>query len=203
MKTWTDYSEQLADCAKVAGIGEEPWETFLEYVVALHDHNPVHACHSLRVGLYAFGLAQHEGLEDLKYPLYAGTAHDVGKCDILNEVIDHPNFGPEQMRIMRAHPQFGFDRLKQQYLFTAFIAGLHHKFQPDGYGIDLADAAPFKLSSGAKVMIVRMAKLVMICDFYDAVTTREGPNRERVAETMREHFPTRGVRVDWLLEHPV
>jgi HD-GYP domain-containing protein (c-di-GMP phosphodiesterase class II) len=200
---WERYAQALADCAREANIRDSTWQDFIDLIDQLHDHNPGHGEHSLRVGLYTFGLAQYEKWPDLKYPLYAGCGHDIGKCDILNEIIDHPNFGPEQMAIMRAHPQYGWERLKDRYLFTAFVAGLHHKFQPDGYGINLEEVAPFPLTKEAGDTITNMAKLVMICDFFDALTTRKGPNQDHVAGTMLKNFPTQVERVLWLLEHQI
>lgn len=185
--------------ARRAGITPEAWRGFIDFLEALHEHNSTHYEHSLRVGIYAFDLALHEGQRDLKYPLYAGCGHDLGKCDIANEIIEHPNFGPEQMEAMKAHTFQGFERLKDHYLWTAFVAGLHHKYQPNGYGIDLRECVPEGLSDEAVAKIEWMAGFISLCDFFDALTTRSGPMAGDVEGTMRKRFPDQSDRVDWLL----
>lgn len=194
--------EYLANgCALAAGIRPDQWVRFTRTLWALHEHNAVHYYHSLRVGLYAYKIAAIEGQRDLKYPLFAGFGHDIGKCGILNEVLNNPDFGPEDYEVIKAHPRLGFEQLKDSFLFTSFIAGLHHKFQPEGYGIELERDAPFKLSERATETVLKMTHLVMICDFFDALTTRADKFGGReVSEIMYERFPDQKERVDKLFE---
>lgn len=189
--------------AGMAGIDLLKWSSFLGVIQELQEHNEAHFNHSLRVGLYAFGLAVNERQHDLHFPLFAGCGHDIGKCGIENTVLDHPNFGPKQMEEIKAHTFLGFEKLKDTYLFTGLVAGLHHKYQKNGYGIDLDTALRWPLSEKSKERIEEMAQFISLCDFFDAMTTRKTKFEGDVAEVMQEHFPHSKDRVQWLLKNRI
>lgn len=172
--------------ADECGIKPERWDALLKKIEPLKTHSPRMYAHSLRVGLYSTLLADLEGL-DMKLALHGGCAHDVGKCYVAVDVIEANPYGPEQHAIMKFHAESGYRYLVQSHPMSAMIAGLHHTFQDDPYGIDL---------SGGKVLdwmeeqhlrkIIQMAQLVACCDFFDAAMTRgESKTPKQVAVMMR------------------
>lgn len=208
----TTYLESRVDTlAKEARIRPDIWQKFMAIIAELKDHNEFMYTHSLRVGVYAFGIAESEGETVLKFPLFAGCGHDIGKCDITNVLLNSKNLQPHEFEHIKRHAIEGYERLKDSFLFTGFIAGLHHKYKDGGYGIDLELDAPFPLSPAARKAVEDMSKLVMIADFFDALTTRNNnkgfiddpsdPAQQR--EVMLRFFPDEGSRIDWLIEHRV
>ena len=156
-------------------------------------------------------MAASEGQADLRFPLFAGCGHDVGKCEVSNQLLDSTNLQPEEFEVIKRHSGAGYERLEGSFLFTAFIAGLHHRYRDGGYGIELDEVASSNLSEGSKELVVAMAKLVMIADFFDALTTRSnnkgfiaspGDPAEQMA-VMAKHFPDDRRRVQWLVEHVI
>ncbi len=206
------YLEALADQrAQVAGIDRAVWAKFRATIAELKSHNEFMYAHSLRVGLYCSGLAAFEDQLDLRFPLFAGCGHDVGKCEVPNLLLDSQNLQPAEFEIIKHHAQDGFNRLKDEFLFTAFIAGLHHKYRLGGYGIELDDIASPQLNEVSKQLVIAMAKLVMIADFFDALTTRNNnkgliSNPEDPKEqfkVMTEHFPNSPERIRWLIANRI
>lgn len=192
---------RASECAEAAGVRLKDWERFIDKIESLQDHNEFHFKHSLRVGIYAYSLANYEGQRDLKFPLFAGCAHDIGKCDIGNDVLNHPEFGPEQYEIVKAHPRLGFDTLYDDFMFSSFIAGLHHAFQPNGYGIDPDTDLPSWLPDETRELVLRMARFIMLVDFFDALTTRGARGGSDPQGIMLDRFEDQRDRVDWLFAH--
>jgi HD-GYP domain-containing protein (c-di-GMP phosphodiesterase class II) len=126
----------------------------------------------------------------------------MGKIFVDNGVLRSSDFGPEEMAAMLDHPRAGQELLAPFHLFTSFIAGMHHTFQENPYGMNLDDMAP-NLGESAKKLIVQVAQLVAECDFYDALTTRPARAREDTSSTaaLRDLLSDRvsTARVEWLL----
>ena len=189
------------------GISPPAWARFLAELEPLKRHNESMYMHSLRVGLYAANLARREGVVDLKYALFAGCGHDVGKCEVTNDLLNSKNLQPDEFEQIKQHAAIGYLRLRDKFLLTSMVAGLHHKFQPSGYGIDLDVEAPPWMTPGLKKLIVETAHLVMICDFFDALTTRSN-NKGLIknpadpveqTEVMMRFFPQERARVEALV----
>ena len=206
------YLEQQVDAlAAEVGIKPEIWDKFMNIIAELKDHNQFMYAHSLRVGIYAHGIAASEGQAVLKFPLFAGCGHDIGKCDIANTLLDSKNLQPHEFEQIKRHTTEGFERLKDSFLFTGLIAGLHHKYKDGGYGIDLDIDAPYPLSSTDRKAVEDMSRLVMIADFFDALTTRidnkgyiEDPDDpDQQSEVMLRFFPNEQSRIDWLIAHRI
>lgn len=188
-----------------AGINPDKWSEFGVELAHLEDHNEKHHLHSLRVGMYAHDVAKHLEWPDLKFPLFGGCGHDIGKCAISNDVLDADPFGPEEREAMKAHPQAGYEHLVEHFPYTALIAGLHHTFQDGGYGLEIEAEAllPWDLDARAKINIVSTARLVAICDFFDAVTTRNGPHQDNPEPILRETFSHWPQAIDYLLANRI
>jgi hypothetical protein len=164
--------ELASTTAARCGVAKSAWEAFLEVLAPLAAHNAETFAHSLRVGIYACNLAATEGL-NARMALHGGCAHDMGKCLVPNSVLRTTSFTAQDKALLRNHPVDGQRLLAPTHLFSSYVAGLHHQFQPDPYGIDLDDVSLFALPTHVRDELYAVSELVATCDFYDALTTRD------------------------------
>ncbi len=197
--------------ARQAGIKPETWQNFKSVIQPLAEHSPITYAHSLRVGIYAHGIALSEDQPDLHFPLFAGCGHDIGKIGIEKGTLETTSgITEEQYEDIKRHAEIGYHTLKETHLYSGLVAGLHHAYKPDGYGIELEDHTSPPLSDGAQQKVEAMAKLIMLVDFFDALTTRK--NDKGLAEfgdtdaqkaVLLENFPTSEQRVEWLFSNRI
>jgi len=173
----------------------------LRTVAPLGEHNFEMYEHSLRVCLLATSLAAHansvlgDRCIDLHLAFLGGAWHDIGKLDVPNSVLRAKDFGTKERRAVRRHVSTGFARVALAgYYHVAEVVGLHHAFQADPYGLDPRFCSP---------VVVGTAKVVAVCDFFDALTTRtDGPfapeERARSRETVARSFPGSEQWAAWL-----
>lgn len=201
-------SEELVEmstaAAVEAGIRPDRWAAFLTAIAPLRVHAEDMYQHSLRVGLYANGLAVDEG-DDPKLALFGGCGHDVGKCAVSVDVLHATDFGERERQAVKVHPEAGFETLAPTHLFTAFVAGLHHQFQEGAYGIDLDTVAPWPLTPEARAHILVHAERVAHVDVWDAMTTRADrtgavPTPAQAAERFTARFGDT-PRTRWIVAH--
>lgn len=201
--------QEVATLVHALDIDSATWSRFQEHMKVLKAHNPLMYAHSLRVGIYAARIAAAEGRAYARLALFGGCGHDLGKCDIPNRLLNADGITPSEFEQIKEHAQLGFESLKDDFLFTGLVAGLHHSYQDNGYGIDLDTATTTELSPGAKAYVQDATKLVALCDFYDAVMTRDNskgwlkdPNSlGEKHELLITHFPHEEDRVGWLLQN--
>jgi hypothetical protein len=202
-----DLVARTYNAAEDSGISESAWGQFLGVIAPLAEHNAETYAHSLRVGLYAWGLARLEGLNS-RLALHGGCAHDMGKCLVPNSVLRTHSFTDSDRILLRNHPSDGQRLLAPTNLFSSFVAGLHHQFQPDPYGVDLNNVALFELPDNVRSEIYTISELVATCDFYDALTTRDNTRSfvsdptdpAQLVAAIDDYFPTQG-RAQWLVDN--
>ena len=197
-----ELEEGVADEASRAGVGSEVWHGFMELLAPLAEHNIETYLHCLRVGTYAARLAAEGDDVTPSLALFGGTAHDIGKLGVPNTVLRANPFGTQERRAIARHPAAGFLRLQFANYEAALVAGLHHAFQHDPYGLDLS--GPFN------ALVIAAAKMVSTCDFFDAFLTRRD---RRYAQDQRNVVAARQVLDDnlpgspqwaaWLVSHPL
>lgn len=166
----TSIEGRLFNLASATGVTTNNWERLIDAIAPLKTHSYMTYLHSLRVGYYSAQIALSMGM-DAKYALHGGCAHDVGKCAVHTNVIHSAIWGPDLKTAMDIHPRAGFDMLKEEHLFSSFVAGLHHSFQEDPYGINVIEF-PEWIGPDHLDAIKNMAKLVATADVWDAMTTR-------------------------------
>ncbi|WP_078429971.1 HD-GYP domain-containing protein [Alkalihalobacterium alkalinitrilicum] len=122
--------------------------------------------HSLNVTIYTLALAiklKYNEKQLMEIGLGA-ILHDVGKMAIPTKILNKPGrLDPEEFSIIKTHAQVGYEILKKQpnlSLLTAHCAFQHHeRINGSGYprGIKGDEIHPY-------------AKIIGICDVFDAVT---------------------------------
>jgi hypothetical protein len=166
--------------------------------------------HSLRVGLYCLGVAEAENQDDLHMPLLGGCGHDIGKCKVSNDLLNRTTtLTEEDFEAIHAHPTYGYELWKDKFPITALVAGLHHKFGPKQYGIDLDQCCPSWFTDTHKDAVIKTTHLVMICDFFDAMTTRRNSgtlisdprDMGAAATVLQQYFADYPTRCSWLSTH--
>ncbi len=122
--------------------------------------------HSQRVAYYAKKIAKTLGLDTKKqeYIYKAGLLHDIGKIGIPDNILLKPGkLSENEYRIMKYHPVFSYEILKELEHFKSFancVRGHHEKCDGSGY--------PDGLKCGE---ITIGAKILAIADIFDALTT--------------------------------
>jgi putative nucleotidyltransferase with HDIG domain len=88
--------------------------------------------HSVNVCTYSISLAQRVGFEDLSFLMEFGTGallHDIGKSRIDDDLLNFKGtLSEEQWKIMRQHPRWGWEFLKEHGVDSEVILNvtLHH-----------------------------------------------------------------------------
>ncbi len=198
-----EYEAQLA--ATAAGITPYTWIRFTTRLHRLRDHHRGMWEHGLRVGLYAYGIAAHEGWDDTALPLMGGCGHDLGKCRIPVSVLDATEkLSDAEWALIKRHPEDSFEMLNPEFPLSAMVAGMHHYFTPRAYGVDLTQA-PEWLPARATHKVVEATMVVMVADVFDAMTTRRNSQTrvdpddlEGVRVHLGEQFGDWPGRVEWL-----
>ncbi|MDP7638214.1 MAG: HD domain-containing protein [Candidatus Hydrogenedentes bacterium] len=125
--------------------------------------------HSVSVCTYSISLAQRLGFEGLSFLMEFGTGallHDIGKSRIDDDILNlKGTLSEEQWQIMRQHPKWGWEFLKEHGIDSDTILGvaLHHheELRGGGYPDGLeGDEIPYYV------------RIVTICDIFDALMTR-------------------------------
>jgi HD-GYP domain-containing protein (c-di-GMP phosphodiesterase class II) len=139
---------------------------FLNLMV-LKDYDTYTYTHSINVGLLAMYLTRKLGYNN--YYIHemgvGGFLHDIGKVKIPSRIVNkHGNLSEEEFRIMKNHPIYGYNLVKDDATLSNYVKKvvLFHHERWDGTGY------PLKLAAEA---IGNFANMVSVCDVYDALST--------------------------------
>ncbi len=130
-------------------------------------HEPTYV-HSLKVGVLARDIAQHEH-GDEKALFMAGLLHDVGKVFVPHETLTKTvGWTAEDKKEMDEHVVDGVELLRGRFDFSAEIIARHHQFQERAYPEEL----PPQLQDWkpeTQALIERYARLLSLADVYQAL----------------------------------
>ncbi len=149
--------------------------------------------HSLNVGVLSLALGQRIGLckKSLAALGTAGLLHDIGKVEISKELIyKSTKLTEEEWETLKRHSDYGVREilkargLDEMGLFSLTVAHQHH-WNYDGTGY------PTRWKKEEPMLF---AKIVRICDSYDAMTT------PRVYQPI-PYLPHYAVRIIWQLRN--
>lgn len=140
--------------------------------------------HSERVTSYSLAVGAEMGLSenDLKTLELAGLLHDIGKIGTYEFILNKPsNLTEEEFEIMKAHPAKGGEilaHIKQFEAIAPVVRGHHENYDGSGYPDGLKrDEIPL------------MARILCVCDAYDAMTSgrpyRRGRTKGDAVEEMK------------------
>lgn len=131
----------------------------------MRDYDDSTFAHSLNVGLLSNVLAGWLGLStsEIEMATACGLLHDIGKLFVPQEIVTKPGkLTDYEYGLIKRHPIEGYQLLKKQNLDSHICnSALMHHERYDGTGY------PLGIKEG---QIDTYARLVSICDVYDAMT---------------------------------
>jgi HD-GYP domain-containing protein (c-di-GMP phosphodiesterase class II) len=211
----TRLEDRVGQLASESGVTPEVWQRFIAKLDVLKQHHIGMYAHSLRVGWYAFGLAieQQRPLPQARLALFGGCGHDIGKSQVPNRFLNAKHMTDKKFAHIQPHAELGYHILKDEFVMTALIAGLHHNVRPNGYGIDYEAQAPNWLQEPLRSQVYQVAQVVCTADCFDALTTRrndkgllsetESHDPAAIYRVLSQHFPDRLGDVRWLVDHQI
>lgn len=149
----------------------------------LHEKNPREEAHSKRVGELCKKIGKELNLPEIEVNLLnlAGFLHDIGKIAIDDRLLSGTaEFSPEDMKIIRTHPEIGCRILRSSYDISEIAeAVLYHHERLDGSGY------PKGLKGDA---IPRYAAIIAVADSFDAMTAKRTYRKVLSAEQAAEEI---------------
>lgn len=166
-----------------------PSSTVLEMLVYMKEYDTSVYAHSMNVSLLCNMLAHwlDYSEEDCHMAAACGMFHDIGKLAIPSQIIQKPGpLTPRERTIVNTHAEKGYQMLSEYNVNkTVRLSALMHHEKCDGTGY------PQRLKDD---QIDRFAKLVAICDIYNAMTS-DRPYRKAMSPfTVIDHFEKEGLR---------
>ena len=136
--------------------------TFIGFIKESDEHTYHHCINvSLLCNLYARWIALSE--TDLLELTAAGLLHDIGKTKIPDAILNKKGkLTDAEFAVIKKHPVLGYRILQNQDIPDSIKNGVlmhHEKLDGSGYPLGVKDA-----------QIGRVAKILSICDIYDAMT---------------------------------
>ena len=123
--------------------------------------------HSVDVASMAMIIAKRNKMssKDVYQIGVAGLLHDLGKCDIPNDILNKPDkLTDDEFTIMKKHPVYGYNILKNKSgVSNEILLGVlqhHEKINGSGYpmGVTTKNMSPY-------------AQILAVADIYDALVT--------------------------------
>jgi HD-GYP domain-containing protein (c-di-GMP phosphodiesterase class II) len=175
-------------------MSQELYDTTFFLIDSLNDKDPSIVCHSNNVANYAMMIAcelDFSKEECFKFYL-GGLLHDVGKLGIPEDILFKPSkLSVEEYRIIKQHPQLGYDILKKFNVFReSQIIDMtlyhHERFDGAGYPMNL---------KGEQIPLE--ARILSIADSFDAMTTQRVYRKENDLEyAMNQIYENTGSQFD-------
>ncbi len=184
-----DHNRRLADqvAERTRQLADAYRDTVYTMVRAAEYKDEDTGSHVQRISFYCLELAEELGMDAgfRDKIFYASPMHDVGKIGIPDAVLLKPGaFNAEEWAMMKTHSTLGAEILRHgssPYVTMGAEIAQHHHERWDGSGY------PHGLAGEA---IPLPARIVMLCDQYDAMRSRrpyKAPwNHERACDVLLE-----------------
>jgi len=134
-------------------------------LVELKNYDDYTYTHSLNVALLSLLMGKKLGYNEdqLKILGVGGMLHDIGKIRIPLEILNKPDrLTPKEFEIMKRHPVYGFEMVKDVYSRFVQSIVLYHHEKVSGTGYPLG-------KKGSEMG--EMAQVASLCDVFDAITS--------------------------------
>jgi putative two-component system response regulator len=158
-------ARRAAVAAALAQVQETPQDALEGLMAILQLHERDGRGHATRVARLSVAIGDELGFDDdsLETLEYGALLHDIGKLDMPASILSKPApLDDYEWRVMRTHPQVGYDLLRNQPRFAdaAEIVLAHHEaYDGSGYPRGL---------QGTR--IPKPARILAVADAYDSMT---------------------------------
>jgi HD-GYP domain-containing protein (c-di-GMP phosphodiesterase class II) len=154
-------------------------ETYLMELTALKDFDDYTFVHSVNVSIYAIAMGLRLGLPrpQLAELGFAAIFHDIGKTRIPRDLLNKPGrLNSSDWELLREHPIHGVKLIGNSmtldtYSARAMLVAFEHHKNLDGSGYPYIDRT---------CELNFYSRIVAICDFFDAITSRRRYKSEDV-----------------------
>ena len=166
-KAGTEEAELQAMVTEIVGnIMENP--QVISNLVNIKTYDGYTYDHSVEVGILAGVLAARCRYDKrtVEYAVTAGLLHDIGKCDISEDILNAPRrLNEEERAIMMQHPAMGYGILKEKFNFPEEVnmAVLQHHEWYNGGGYP---------NHKTYAELLQISRLLKCADVFDAMTTK-------------------------------
>lgn len=169
-----------------------------KHLVGLKRHTLEAYEHSLRVARLAILLAEENKFdeESIRLAGMAGLLHDLGKCDILDDILKKPSSLDEAEREhIKQHPRAGFLRLTEpEFAEVRKIVVAHHEYKKHPYPRNnrerRASARGDRRNPNQRLAL--LTQLVAAADMFDALENqrvyKQPFSKQKIAEILREEY---------------
>jgi putative nucleotidyltransferase with HDIG domain len=158
-------TRRAAVAAALAQVQETPQDALEGLMSILQLHERDGRGHATRVARLSMAIGDELGFADARLETleYGALLHDIGKLDMPASILSKPApLDESEWRVMRTHPQVGYDLLRNQPRFAdaAEIVVAHHEAY-DGSGYPRGLHGP---------LIPKAARILAVADAYDSMT---------------------------------
>lgn len=165
----------------------------LDFLISMRNYDDSTFCHSINVALLCGLMADWLRLssKQKETAMVCGLFHDIGKLQIPVDILQKPGaLTKDEFEIMKKHSVYGYHILMRPNLsekldpHVKFAALMHHEKcdgsgYPNGISIDEIDY---------------YAKIVAVCDVYDAMTSARVYRKPLCPFTVINHFEDEGLQ---------
>jgi putative nucleotidyltransferase with HDIG domain len=158
-------NRRAAVAAALAEAQRTPEEALEGLMSILQLHERDGRGHATRVARLAVSMADEFGYDDegLAIMEHGALLHDIGKLDMPASILSKPApLDESEWRVMRTHPQVGYDLLKNQPRFAEaaeLVLAHHEAYDGSGYPRGLRRKG-----------IPQAARIITVADAYDSMT---------------------------------
>lgn len=185
LKHWLHATTPMTEPPQMQTLWDHLLASLLTLAWYVEARDPYTGGHLWRVSRYAYLLAQVAGFppDEVARISLGGFLHDLGKIGVPDAILRKPDrLTDEEYAVIQTHPTLGLRLLAGHPLadLVRHAVQLHHE-RPDGKGY------PLKMTGDA---IPVEAKIVSICDAYDAMTShrpyRPGMSRQQALSNIAD-----------------
>jgi HD-GYP domain-containing protein (c-di-GMP phosphodiesterase class II) len=153
--------------------------------------------HSVRVGSYGIKTARYLN-EDVEQMFSAFVLHDIGKANLGQCILTNRslNKDPRCVELMKQHPYFSYQMLKDFDRFYAEVALRHHRYQNGNSYPKYLPELPSDFTEKDLAKVETYAILLSIIDSNDAMITRRFNSELQDSEMPKSELQKRGSVTD-------
>lgn len=185
-----------------------------EHLQFLKEHHIDSYEHGLRVGVLSIDVGLDRGFsaDNLSTIGMGGLLHDLGKCDILEELLSGENntLSDEEKLVMQEHTRYGFERLSNPIFDEVRkIVVAHHEFKTSPYPRTGTERRSHEHDHSEdprqnNERTLTYTEIVAVADIFDALASQRSYKTafpfEKIESILREQFTGDPKLIDLILK---